>query len=90
LGINDAAHDKGKQRQRTGQDGDDQSDEGNYTWKQDRDRGNNNGARESVDSENTRATGSKSSSSKNPIKMYKDYRSRSRDLHRKQRGLMQW
>lgn len=28
--------------------------------------------------------------SKNPIKQYKDYRSRSRDLHRKHRGLMQW
>lgn len=29
-------------------------------------------------------------SSKNPIKQLKEYRSRSRDLHRKQRGLMQW
>lgn len=33
------------------------------------------------------ATGS---SSKNPIKQYKEYRSRSRDLHRQHRGLMQW
>ncbi|KAH8899508.1 hypothetical protein GQ53DRAFT_313649 [Thozetella sp. PMI_491] len=31
-----------------------------------------------------------SGSTKNPIKVYKDYRSRSRDLHRQQRGLMQW
>ena len=31
-----------------------------------------------------------SGSSKNPIKAYRDYRSRSRDLHRQQRGLMQW
>ncbi|KAK3304294.1 uncharacterized protein B0T15DRAFT_557884 [Chaetomium strumarium] len=88
LGVNDATYDKGKQRQRTEQDSDDRGGEGNYTWKQDRDRGNH-GGRESVDSEGTRAT-SKSSSSKNPIKIYKDYRSRSRDLHRKQRGLMQW
>ncbi|KAI1403785.1 hypothetical protein F4819DRAFT_191347 [Hypoxylon fuscum] len=33
---------------------------------------------------------SKSRSSKNPIKQYKDYRERSRDLHRQHRGLMQW
>jgi len=31
-----------------------------------------------------------SRSSKNPIKQYKEYRSRSRDLHRQHRGLMQW
>lgn len=31
-----------------------------------------------------------SKSSKNPVKMYKDYKTRSRDLHRQQRGLMQW
>lgn len=31
-----------------------------------------------------------SGSSKNPLKALKDYRSRSRDLHRQQRGLMQW
>jgi len=30
------------------------------------------------------------SSSKNPIKQLKDYRNRSRDLHRQHRGLMQW
>ncbi|KAI1461104.1 hypothetical protein F4805DRAFT_414745 [Annulohypoxylon moriforme] len=29
-------------------------------------------------------------SSKNPIKQYKDYKERSRDLHRQHRGLMQW
>ncbi|KAK8130113.1 meiotically up-regulated protein [Apiospora kogelbergensis] len=32
----------------------------------------------------------KSSSSKNPVAAYKDYRSKSRDLHRQHRGLMQW
>ncbi|KAI8634056.1 C2 domain-containing protein [Xylariaceae sp. FL1651] len=32
----------------------------------------------------------KSQSSKNPIAQYKDYKSRSRDLHRQHRGLMQW
>ncbi|CAJ2511008.1 Uu.00g066330.m01.CDS01 [Anthostomella pinea] len=32
----------------------------------------------------------KSSSSKNPITQYKDYKSKSRDLHRQHRGLMQW
>ncbi|KAI0532227.1 hypothetical protein GGR58DRAFT_490955 [Xylaria digitata] len=31
-----------------------------------------------------------SKSSKNPIAQYKDYKSRSRDLHRQHRGLMQW
>ena len=30
------------------------------------------------------------SSSLNPITKYKDYKTRSRDLHRRQRGLMQW
>ena len=33
---------------------------------------------------------SQPSSSKNPIKAYREYRNRSRDLHRKHRGLMQW
>ncbi|KAK3314945.1 hypothetical protein B0H66DRAFT_480712 [Apodospora peruviana] len=33
---------------------------------------------------------SSQSSSKNPIKNLKEYRSRSRDLHRQHRGLMQW
>ncbi|KAL7624375.1 hypothetical protein AAE478_005939 [Parahypoxylon ruwenzoriense] len=32
----------------------------------------------------------KSHGSRNPIKQYKDYRERSRDLHRQHRGLMQW
>ena len=41
----------------------------------------------------TDATGSSKKSGKSghgPISAYKDYRSRSRDLHRKHRGLMQW
>ncbi|QBZ62083.1 hypothetical protein PoMZ_10957 [Pyricularia oryzae] len=51
------------------------------------------GVRESMDS--TISGGGElqktsSGSSKNPIKQYKDYKGRSRDLHRKHRGLMQW
>lgn len=38
----------------------------------------------------TSADSKMSTSSKNPIKAIKDYRTRSRDLHRQQRGLMQW
>ncbi|KAK5989033.1 Meiotically up-regulated gene protein [Cladobotryum mycophilum] len=44
-------------------------------------------SRATNDSQLSRQT---TSSSKNPIKAYKDYRERSRDLHRKHRGLMQW
>ncbi|KAI1639351.1 hypothetical protein F4809DRAFT_138302 [Biscogniauxia mediterranea] len=36
------------------------------------------------------AASTKTKSSKNPIKQYKDYKTRSRDLHRQHRGLMQW
>ncbi|KND92783.1 hypothetical protein TOPH_02686 [Tolypocladium ophioglossoides CBS 100239] len=43
---------------------------------------------------NTQGTGttdsSQSGNSKNPYKAYKIYKTRSRDLHRKHRGLMQW
>lgn len=48
--------------------------------------------RRSVDTEATNATtgSSASTSSKNPIKKIKSYRQDSRDLHRQQRGLMQW
>lgn len=50
--------------------------------------------RTSLDSQATGTTsGSQKSSggsSLNPIKKYKDYKERSRDLHRKHRGLMQW
>ncbi|UNI16136.1 hypothetical protein JDV02_002602 [Purpureocillium takamizusanense] len=48
--------------------------------------------RRSMDTQGTGGTSSstQSSSSKNPIKAYKDYKTRSRDLHRKHRGLMQW
>ncbi|KFA79777.1 hypothetical protein S40288_00656 [Stachybotrys chartarum IBT 40288] len=45
--------------------------------------------RPSVDSMQTDASNS-SKKSNNPIKAYKDYKERSRDLHRKHRGLMQW
>ena len=50
-------------------------------------------ARRSVDTDATdvsNADSTASTSSKNPIKRFKEYRTRSRDLHRKQRGLMQW
>jgi hypothetical protein len=46
-------------------------------------------SRGSIDSQGD-ASSTKSSGSKNPIKAYKEYKNRSRDLHRKQRGLMQW
>ncbi|KAI0602224.1 hypothetical protein F4775DRAFT_536116 [Biscogniauxia sp. FL1348] len=36
------------------------------------------------------AASTKTKGSKNPIKQYKDYKTRSRDLHRQHRGLMQW
>jgi hypothetical protein len=95
LGINDATHDKGKERESVGSS--EEGEGGNYTWKGGED-GPGGHSRQSVDSSATGATGatgatsksSKSTSSKNPITQYKDYRSRSRDLHRKHRGLMQW
>ncbi|KAI2632415.1 hypothetical protein GGR54DRAFT_34546 [Hypoxylon sp. NC1633] len=36
------------------------------------------------------ADSGKSRSSRNPIRQYKDYKEKSRDLHRQHRGLMQW
>jgi hypothetical protein len=88
LGVNDATHDKGKERQSVGES--DEGDEGNYTWRSEGQ--SNDRPRMSMDSTATGATGTtgKSSSSKNPIKQYREYRNRSRDLHRKHRGLMQW
>lgn len=38
----------------------------------------------------TDGTGSSKKSGSGPVSKYKDYRERSRDLHRKHRGLMQW
>ncbi|KAH6850996.1 hypothetical protein B0I37DRAFT_372951 [Chaetomium sp. MPI-CAGE-AT-0009] len=92
LGIDDATHDNGKGRASVGSS--DEGEGGNYTWKGGEDAPDGR-PRKSMDSNATGATGatgatSKSSSSKNPIAQYKDYRSRSRDLHRKHRGLMQW
>ncbi|KAI5457322.1 hypothetical protein BGZ63DRAFT_457348 [Mariannaea sp. PMI_226] len=51
--------------------------------------------RASMESHGTSATNGSlasngSASSKNPLKKYRSYRERSRDLHRKHRGLMQW
>ncbi|CAM1509320.1 Fc.00g030590.m01.CDS01 [Cosmosporella sp. VM-42] len=52
------------------------------------------GGRPSVETNATGATNasanSNGSSSRNPITKFKNYRENSRDLHRKQRGLMQW
>jgi hypothetical protein len=39
---------------------------------------------------NTSKKSSASTGSKNPIRAYKNYKEKSRDLHRKHRGLMQW
>ncbi|KAF4916879.1 Meiotically up-regulated gene 190 protein [Colletotrichum viniferum] len=48
-------------------------------------------ARKSVDSTNSDASSSVSKKNSNgPVQAYKDYQSRSRDLHRQHRGLMQW
>ena len=44
----------------------------------------------STDAMSASGSGRKSTSSNNPIKQYKDYKMRSRDLHRRHRGLMQW
>ena len=49
---------------------------------------NGSASRKSLDSGGS--GGSTGSGTKNPVKMYKEYRSRSRDLHRQHRGLMQW
>lgn len=46
--------------------------------------------RQSMDGRASVMTAESKTNSKNPIKQYKDYRSRSRDLHRQHRGLMQW
>ncbi|KAL2195876.1 hypothetical protein P885DRAFT_61646 [Corynascus similis CBS 632.67] len=100
LGIDDATHDRAKEgRKSVGSSN--EGDEGNYTWKagEGESHAHGSGSRKSMDSTATGATGAtgaasqsggSSGSSKNPIKQYKDYRSRSRDLHRKHRGLMQW
>ena len=97
LGISDASHSKGKLRETRNSVGDSNSGDegGNYTWRTSSGASNDRSLA-TMDSTATGSTGatdmtSKSaSSSKNPIKVYKDYRSRSRDLHRKHRGLMQW
>ncbi|KAH6640712.1 hypothetical protein F5144DRAFT_609655 [Chaetomium tenue] len=97
LGIDDATHDKGKGRASVGSSEEGEGGNGNYTWKggEDGSNGPDGHSRKSMDSGATGATGATSksnksggsSSSKNPIKQYKDYRSRSRDLHRKHQVL---
>ncbi|KAL2174305.1 uncharacterized protein P884DRAFT_250167 [Thermothelomyces heterothallicus CBS 202.75] len=93
LGIDDATHDRAKQQRNSVGGASDEGGEGNYTWRKGGEGGGGSSSRKSTDSKATGATdatGQPRSSSKNPIKQYKDYRSRSRDLHRKHRGLMQW
>lgn len=46
--------------------------------------------RPSQDTNGSGATGESKSEGNSPLKALKDYRSRSRDLHRQHRGLMQW
>ncbi|KIH93494.1 hypothetical protein SPBR_04042 [Sporothrix brasiliensis 5110] len=55
--------------------------------------GSSNGQNSSKSVDGTSVSGSRRksiSSISNPIKQYKDYKSRNRDLHRRHRGLMQW
>ncbi|KAL2160081.1 hypothetical protein VTH06DRAFT_1736 [Thermothelomyces fergusii] len=91
LGVHDATHDGAKQRHHSVGGASDEGAEGNYTWRKDSEEGGGGSSRKSMDGDAAAQPGSGNvSSSKNPIKQYKDYRSRSRDLHRKHRGLMQW
>jgi hypothetical protein len=97
LGVDDATHDKGKQRASVGSS--EEGEDGNYTWRSSQTESNGR-SRKSTDStatggtDGTGNTGTgntgKSGSSKNPLTQYREYRNRSRDLHRKHRGLMQW
>ncbi|KAK4166084.1 hypothetical protein QBC43DRAFT_233169 [Cladorrhinum sp. PSN259] len=93
LGIVDADHGKlGEERKGEANESEDGDSNGNYTWRRSSDDAQGTGGadrRASIDTRATSATKA-STSSKNPIKQYKDYRSRSRDLHRQHRGLMQW
>lgn len=55
--------------------------------------GSVNGQNASTSTDGTSVSGSRRksiSSITNPIKQYKDYKTRNRDLHRRHRGLMQW
>ncbi|KAK4228461.1 hypothetical protein QBC38DRAFT_153165 [Podospora fimiseda] len=97
LGIADAEHGEldaeKKKKEKKGKDEDEGN--GNYTWERNSEESSGAAGRASVDTRDTmdmtisQATQA-STNSKNPIKVYKDYRSRSRDLHRQHRGLMQW
>ncbi|KAK3989853.1 hypothetical protein QBC44DRAFT_79014 [Cladorrhinum sp. PSN332] len=96
LGVADAEHgtlDEEKKRNGVDENGEGDQDSGDYTWRRSSDDTRRpsveQNGRASIDTRATSATQA-STSSKNPIKQYKDYRSRSRDLHRQHRGLMQW
>ncbi|KXX80686.1 Tricalbin-2 [Madurella mycetomatis] len=78
LGVVDATHNQDGPEM-----GEGEEDGENYTWKRSESGSTGADTRKSTDS-------AAKSSSKNPIKQYRDYRDRSRDLHRKHRGLMQW
>ncbi len=51
---------------------------------------NTSGPRESIDTIASSVGEQATRKSSNPIRKYRDYMDKSRDLHRKQRGLMQW
>ncbi|KZL66401.1 C2 domain-containing protein [Colletotrichum tofieldiae] len=53
-------------------------------------KGESDGTRQSIDSNSSETPSNASKKSNGPIQAYKDYKSRSRDLHRQHRGLMQW
>ena len=74
-------------------DDDDDPDLGVQDADQQSQAGSSEEGRRSMDSHATDATDASQKSgsgSMNPIKAYKDYKTKSRDLHRKHRGLMQW
>ncbi|KAL1839756.1 hypothetical protein VTJ49DRAFT_1179 [Mycothermus thermophilus] len=85
LGIVDATHGNNKEKERKESEAG-SSEEGNYTWKPSRDDDED---RPSGDSNEGEEPG-KSSGSKNPLKQFREFRGRKKDLHRKHRGLMQW
>ena len=93
LGVSDATTDPGNSAEADGADGDRQGRRASTASTRSADGYvlSHATTAQSTDSTGKRSRASSTSgSSKNPIKAYRDYRSRSRDLHRQQRGLMQW
>lgn len=86
LGVADATTERGEsstQERSSGDSGD------NYTWQRESDEGRRLSTDSAATGQDTLKSNA-STSSKNPIKKYRDYRERKRDLHRQHRGLMQW